>query len=164
VREYIVTPHTAAGALTRVTTGTALKTLLQVNVPANAAINILGWGVSFRGVAAADPPGECYLMHGDVAASAGTSFTPESWRSQIETVASACIGGAALTGHSFGTEGTITASVVLDPQQVHPQSGYGVWFPTDCRPRVGSTSARFVRIRSNFTVAQDAVPWIVWDE
>jgi hypothetical protein len=146
VREYIVTPHTAAGALTRVTTGTALKTLLQVNVPANAAINILGWGVSFRGVAAADPPGECYLMHGDVAASAGTSFTPESWRSQIETV------------------GTITASVVLDPQQVHPQSGYGVWFPTDCRPRVGSTSARFVRIRSNFTVAQDAVPWIVWDE
>jgi hypothetical protein len=125
--QYIASPHTAAGALTRVATGTALKTLLQVGVPASRPINILGWGVSFRGVAAADPPGELYLILSDVAATV-TSLTPDLWRQPGEA-ASACVGGAALTGINASVEGTITASILYDAQQVHPQSGYSCWFP-----------------------------------
>jgi hypothetical protein len=159
---FIASPHTAAGALTRVATGTALKTLLQIGVPANQPINILGWGCSFRGVAAADPPGELYLLDSDVAATV-TSLTPDQWR--IPTgIPSKCVGGAALTGHTATAEGTITASRIIDPQQVHPQTGYACWFPQGREPRVESTSARFLRIRANFSVNIDAVPWIVWDE
>jgi hypothetical protein len=39
-----------------------------------------------------------------------------------------------------------------------------VWFPFDARPRVGQSAARYLRIRANFSVGVDAVPWIVWDE
>lgn len=160
--QFIASPHTAAGALTRVATGTGLKTLLQVGVPANQPINILGWGVSFRGVAAADPPGEVYLLGSDVAATV-TALTPDLWRLPGEA-ASKCPGGTALTGHTATAEGTITASTLYDAQQIHPQSGYSCWFPPGREPRVYSSSARFLRIRSNFTVTVDAVPWIVWDE
>lgn len=160
--QFIFSPHTAAGALTRVATGTALKTLLQIGVPAGVPINILGWGVSFRGVAAADPPGECYLIDSDVAATV-TSLTADAWRLPTEA-ASRCVGGAALTGHTATAEGTITASRLLDAQQVHPQVGYSVWFPPGREPRVYNAAARFLRVRANFSVGIDAVPWVVTDE
>lgn len=161
--QFIASPHTAAGALTRVATGTVLKTLLQVAVPANIAVNILGWGVSFRGVAAADPPGELYLIETDVAATV-TSLTPDKWRQPLGAP-SKCIGGAALTGHTATAEGTITASRIIDPQQIHPQSGYSVWWPPGREARVEDLSVtRFLRIRANFAVGYDAVPWIAWDE
>lgn len=162
-RQYIVIPHTAAGALTTVATGTALKTLLQVGVPANRSIQVLGWGVSFKGTAPGDAPGEAYLLSGDVAASGGTGQTPDPTDEFVEE-ASACVGGAALTGHSFTTEGTITASRVLDGDEVHPQTGYSVWLPSSPIMRVGAATARFLRIRVSFTVSVNTVPWICWDE
>lgn len=160
--QFIASAHTAAGALTRVATGTALKTLLQVGVPANQPINILGWGCSFRGVTAADPPGELYLIGSDVAATV-TSLTPDLWRSPGES-ASKCPGGTALTGINASAEGTITASTLYDAQQIHPQTGYSIWFPQGREPRLWSSSARFLRIRANFSVSIDGVPWLVWDE
>jgi hypothetical protein len=136
--QFIASAHTAAGALTRVATGTALKTLLQVGVPAGRPINILGWGCSFRGVAAADPPGELYLILSDVAATV-TSLTPDTWRQPLEA-ASACVGGAALTGINATVEGTITSSILYDAQQIHPQTGYSCG-----SRRAGSRAARLQR-------------------
>lgn len=163
-RLYIAAPHTAAGALTRLPVAAgAVDTQLQIGVPANLPINIWAWGISFRGVAAADPPGDVWLLEGDVAASSGTSLTPDPWQYPAD-VASSCVGGAALTCYGPTVEGTITASRVMDGQLVHPQTGYSIWFPSDGRPRVGTSSARYLRIRTNFTVAIDCFPWIIWDE
>lgn len=162
-RLYIATPHTAAGALIPVATGTALKTVLQVGIPANTPINVWGWAASFDGATPGNAPGQVYLLDGDVAASVGTALTPDQWQIPGD-IASACVGGAALTGYNFTTEGTITASRVLDPEFDHPQTGYGVWFPADARPRVGQSTARYLRIRTLFTVSVNVLPWIVWDE
>jgi hypothetical protein len=161
--QFIASPHTAAGALTRVPTTAVLRTLLQVAVPANVPVNVLGWGVSFRGTSSTDAPGELYLIETDVAATV-TALTPDQWRQPLEAP-SRCVGGAALTGHTATAEGTITASRILDAQQVHAQTGYSVWFPLGREPRVANlTVTRFIRIRANFSVGIDGVPWIVWDE
>jgi hypothetical protein len=69
-----------------------------------------------------------------------------------------------LTGHTASAEGTIAASRILDAQQVHPQTGYSVWFPPGREPRIYNAAARYLRVRGNFSVNIDAVPWVVWDE
>lgn len=155
--------HTAAGVVTEPSTLTGLATMLQVATPATRAISILGWGISFKGVVAADIPGLVYLMDSDVGMSAATSLTPDTFGNPAAP-ASLCVGGTGATAVSDGavTEGTITASRLLDAQEVHPQSGYSVWFPADSRPRVAIS--RFLRLRTNFAVAISCLPWVVWDE
>lgn len=155
--------HTAAGVVTEVSTLTGLATLLQVATPATTGIKVYGWGVSFKGVTAADVPGMCHLLDSDVGMSAATSLTPDTFGDPGDP-ASLCVGGTGATAVSDGavTEGTITASRLLDAQEVHPQSGYSCWFPSDARPEVGIS--RFLRLRVNFAVAINCLPWIVWDE
>jgi hypothetical protein len=163
-RSYIAgASHTAAGVVTEVSTLTGLATMLQVATPSTTGIEILGWGISFKGVVAADIPGMCYLMDCDVGMSAATSVTPDAFERPLDAV-SLCVGGTGATCVSDGavTEGTITASRLLDAQEVHPQSGYGVWFPADRRPYVAQS--RFLRVRVNFAVAISSLPWIAYNE
>jgi len=156
--------HTAAGVVTEISTLTGLATMLQVATPSTTSIKILGWGISFKGVAATDPPGMCYLLDGDVGMSGATSLTPDAFNAEALDVASLCVGGTGATAVNDGsvTEGTITASRLLDSEEVHPQSGYGVWFPADARPYVNIS--RFLRVRTNFSVAISCLPWVVWQE
>lgn len=155
--------HTAAGVVTEVSTLTGLATMLQVATPSTTQIVLRGWGISFKGVTATDVPGMVYLMDSDVGMSAATSLTPELFGNP-SAPASLCVGGTGSTSVSDGvvTEGTITASRLLDSQEVHPQSGYGLWWPSDGRPVIGVS--RFLRLRVNFAVAVSCLPWIVWDE
>jgi hypothetical protein len=155
--------HTAAGVITQVSTLTGLNTMLQVGTPSTTHLEVIGWGVSFRGVTASDPPGMCYLIDCDVGMSAATSLTPDLWGNP-DAPASLCVGGTGATCVNDGavTEGTITASRVLDDQLVHPQTGYACWFPVDWRPRV--KQSRFLRLRTDFTVAINCLPWIIWNE
>ena len=145
---------------------TGLKTILQVGVPAATFIDILGWGVSVAGVAAADVPFYAHILEGDVAASGGTSMTPTAWDTPGGQP-SLCVGGAALTSYNAAyTEGTMTVVRTFDSQRVHPQTGYSVWFPSDARPECGLiASARFIRIRVNaVTTAYNVIPFICWEE
>lgn len=143
-----------------VATSTALKTLLQVATPSTTDIRILGWGLSFDGVVVTNPPGRVQLVDVNVAATV-TSQTPGKFGSD-DSPASLCIGGTAATGYNASAEGTITGSNLLDAENVHPQTGYSIWFPHDARPRV--KASRFLRIRVLFSVDINAIPWIVWKE
>ena len=79
---YQVIPHdtSAPFAPVPVATGTAAKTVLQVAVPSTTGIRIFAWGISFAGVAAADPPGlvECIDTTASTLASV-TSATADKW-------------------------------------------------------------------------------------
>lgn len=164
--KFMATPHTAAGAVVDLAPTLGLKTVLQVGVPTGVFMDVLGWGVSIAGIAAADVPFYAYLMEGDVAATAGTSLTPDSWDTPGGQ-ASLCVGGTGATSYSAAyTENVITASRFFDSQRVHPQTGYSTWFPSDTRPECGfPTAARYIRLRINaVTVAYNLVPWIVWGE
>lgn len=161
--EYIATPRATSAPFDVVVValvGTTLKTVLQVATPSTTDIRLIGWGVSFDASAAAQP-GYANLLDGDVAATAGTSLTPDLW-GNAQSPASLCVGGTGATAYNMTTEGTLTTVRSLDAEEVYPQSGYSLWWPEGRQPRVGPS--RFLRIRCKFPAAVNTIPWIVWAE
>ena len=157
--KYILLPN-ASDVLVEIATGTAIKTVLQVATPSTTGIKIYAWGVSFEGIVAVGAPGEISLIDVDVAATV-TSRTPDKYQG-ADSQNSLCVGGTSASGSNATVEGTITNSRFIDGQKVHPQTGYSLWFPSDCRPIV--KVSRCLRIRTNFAVDVGCIPWIVWGE
>ncbi len=161
--EYIATPRSSTTTFEPVVVAlvaATTKTVLQVATPSGSDIRLNGWGVSFDGISGTAIPVICQLIDGDVAASSGTSLTPDLWDTGYP--ASSCVGGAALTGYNFGTEGVMTTVRAIDSQHVHPQAGYAVWWPEAHRPRV--TVSRFLRIRCKAPAGVNVIPWVAWQE
>lgn len=156
---YMAMPK-ASHSVVEVATSTSAKTLLQVATPSTTDLTILGWGVSFDGTTASDAPGIVELIDVNVAATV-TSLTPEKWGSDLAQ-ASLCIGGTAATGYSATVEGTITGSRLLGSANIHPQTGYELWYPEGSQPKVAAS--RFLRVRATFAVSVNAIPWVVWAE
>lgn len=138
-----------------------VKTILQVATPATQDITVVSYWVSFDGITAAAEPAQVMLIDTNVAATV-TSLTPVQY-SDPNAPASLCVGGAALTGFNASAEGTITASRLLDYQEVHPQGGGLVMqFPLGREPGVGIS--RFLRLRVNAPAAVNAACGIIWEE
>ena len=157
--QYIALPN-SSHATVEVATGTAIKTLLQVATPSSTSIRILGWGVTFDGTSVTNPAGICTLIDTNVAATV-TTLTPTKWGSD-NNQNSLCVGGTSATGYNASAEGSITTSRILDSQNLHPQTGYAIWFPESARPLV--LPSKFLRIRTTFSVSVNGIPWIVWQE
>lgn len=153
-------PTTAAQA--PVTTGTAIKTLLQLK-PFNV-IDIVEWGVSFDGSAAATPI-RCELLDtgtvfGTVTASADVDVA------KLSSVEDAAASVAALTlsttgtGYTCTSEGSITAVRMFDAQLVAPTNQYVKQFPLGERPKCIIGNA--IRIRVTAPAAVLAYAYIVF--
>lgn len=151
-----------------VTTGTAIKTMLQVATPATRQIEVLSWGFSSD-----DPPGAdstIELLQTDVAATVTAHSASGIQPLDPNGVASLCVGGAALTGFSASAEGSITATRMFDVvalSSVSAEAGpfltYYRDFMPDERPVV--PISKFLRIRATTpTTAIDLRCWIVFRE
>jgi hypothetical protein len=157
---YNAAMPTTAG-LAKVTTGTAIKTLLQVAAPATRELQVVSWGISFDGSAAATP-GTVELIQTDVAATvtahvaAGVTPLDAGWPASLVTL------GTAATGYTAMAEGTTTASRVFDGQLVAPTNQYVYQYPYDERPMVAA--GKFLRVRVTFAAAVNAICWVCWDE
>lgn len=143
-----------------VASGTAIKTLLQVATPSTAEIKVIEWGISFDGSAAATP-GLIELIETDVAATSGTSKTPDKWGNP-NGPASLCVGGTGATCYSPGAEGTITATRLADVQLIAPTSQYVKQFPLGREFMV--PISKFLRIRVKFGTTINCVAYIIWEE
>lgn len=157
-------PTTAAQA--KVTTGTAIKNMLQLSTPSDRQIQLIAWGFTLD--AAPGTLGEVELIHSDVASTGGTAhvasgvqpLTPGQPASKLTL-------GAGNTGFTFGTLGTPTAVRVFDVKQIPVAAGSSdmtyekIWVP-DARPIVAVSS--FVQVRVTFGAAVNMNTWIVWDE
>lgn len=152
-------PTTAAQAV--VTTGTAIKTLLQLK-PFNTA-RIVEWGVSFDGAAAAAGIKVELLDTGTVFATVTASADADvtklgSVEDAVASVAGLTLGTAA-TGYTSSAEGTITAVRMFDVQLVAPTGQYVKQFPLGREPKciIGNS----VRIRVTAAAAVNAYAYIV---
>lgn len=159
-------PTTAAQA--SVTTGTAIKTMLQVATPATRKIQLISWGFT-----ADDPPGAdavIELLQTDVAATVTAHVASGVQPLDAGLPASLMTLGTSATGYTATAEGSITATRVFDAVSLSSTSAEAApfmsyeyqWMP-DERPVVSVSS--FLRVRATTpTTAVDLRCWVVWDE
>lgn len=153
-------PTTAA--IVPVTTGTAIKTMLQIAMPSSEQMRVIEWGISFDGSAAATP-GRCELVETDVAATVTAHVASGIMKyNGPNDVASLATLGTAATGYTATAEGTITATRVLDYQLLPPTAPYVKQFPLGREPEVNLS--KFLRVRVTFTAAVNAICYVVWEE
>lgn len=121
-----------------VTTGTAIKTLLQIKT--FNVVKIVAWGVSFDGSAAAAGI-KCELIDtgtvfGTVTASADADVLKFGGADgAVASVAGLTLGTSA-TGYTCTSEGSITTTKVFDAQLVQPTNQYVYEFSLGREPVV----------------------------
>lgn len=141
-------PMPTTAAFAPVTTGTALKTLLQIK-PFNL-VKIVSWGISFDGSAAAAGI-KCELIDtgtvfGTVTASADADvFKLDGSDQAVASVAGLTLGTSA-TGYTCTSEGTVTATKVFDLQYVQPTNQYVYEFSLGREPKVLIGNACRIRV------------------
>lgn len=154
-------PTTAAPA--PVTTGTAIKTLLQIAPASTQSLTIVAWGIDFDGTAAAAPI-KVELIDTDVAATVTAAVAAGVIKlSGPNDEASTVQLGTALTGYTASAEGTPGAtSRILAFRQVPPNGGYEYEFPLGREPKIAVS--RFLRVRVTAAAAVNASCWVRWEE
>ena len=147
-----------------VTTGTAIKTMLQFKPSATVIAKIVEWGISFDGSAAATP-GKVELFESDVAATVTahvaadiTKFDSDALMGGDPTTNLIVVGTAA-TGYTASAEGTTTVARMFDLQFIAPTNQYVKQFPLGREPVM--QVSKFARIRVTFGAAINCYCYIV---
>lgn len=157
-------PTTAAQAA--VTTGTAIKTMLQLATPSTRQIQLISWGFSSD-----DPPGAdgvIELLQTDVAATVTAHVAAGVQPLDPNAPASLLSLGASGTGYTATVEGSTTAARVFDVVSLSSATGespltYSYQWMPDERPIIAIS--KFLRVRATTpTTAVDLRTWICWDE
>lgn len=140
----------------KVTTGTAIKTLLQVKTGANVMAKIVEWGISFDGSSLATPI-ECELVETGTVFATVTAFVandivkyddPNAVDPTQSYVALTTTG----SGYTSTAEGTITATREFDFQLVLPTNQYVKQFPLGQQPKVNAGSSLRIRVTAGAAV------------
>jgi hypothetical protein len=156
-------PTTAAQQ--KVTTGTSIKTMLQIATPSTRQIQLISWGFTLDAVPAS--AGQVELIQTDVAATV-TAHVPSGVQPlDPNAPASLMTLSTSGTGYTATGEGTPTATRTFDANLVPPTAGatdinyYYQWMP-DERPIIAVS--RFLRVRATFGAAVNMACFVVWDE
>lgn len=153
-------PTTAA--LTKVTTGTAIKTMLQIASSATRPLKVVEWGISFDGSAAATPI-QCELIQTDVAATvtAHVAAGVQPYDDPNAPASTVTLGTSA-TGYTATAEGTITATRYGDAQLIAPTNQYVKQWPLGREFQV--PVSKFLRVRVTAGTAVNAYCYVIWEE
>lgn len=155
-------PTTAAQVV--VTTGTAIKTMLQVQPSATVVGKIKEWGISFDGSAAATPI-KVELLEQDVAATvtahvaAGINKLDGNALSGGDPTTNLFQVGTANTGYTSSGENSPTVSRMFDVQLVAPTNQYVKQFPLGLEPII--QVSKFAKIRVTAGTAVNAYCYMI---
>lgn len=152
-------PTTAV--LTAVTTGTSLKTLLQVATPSTLPIDVVSWGISFSGSTFGTKV-QTELIQTDVAATVTTLSGHSVSTTEPADLGTQVTFGTSATGYTASAEGTITATRPLDVQLIDGTAGYSYTWSLGNYPRI--PVSKFLRVRVSTSSAVNAICWITWQE
>lgn len=152
-------PGAAAGA--KVTTGTSVKTMLQLLHP-SLPLSVIEWGISFDGSAAATPI-ECELIHTTTVAATVTAYVANDVT--LFSDPSASVPGLTLStsgsGFTSTAEGSVVAPVRIgDYQLVAPTNQYVKQFPLGQEFNV--PAAGVLRIRVTAAAAVNCICYVTF--
>lgn len=157
---YLIFNGAAAGAAApvAVTTGTVIKTMMQVKPSATIAAKVVEWGISFDGSAAAAPI-KCELVETSGAATVTASVAADITKMDGNALAGGdpttnlIVVGTTSTGYTSSGEGTPGTCRIFDLQYIAPTNQYVKQFPLGREPIIQVST--FCRIR--VTAASGAV-------
>lgn len=159
-------PAPTTAAQQSVTTGTTIKTMLQVATPSTRQIQLLSWGFSIDDTSGAD--GVVELLQTDVAATVTAHVAAGIQPLDPNGAASLCVGGTSATGYTATVEGSTTATRTFDAVSLSattsesPYTYVYQWMP-DERPIVAVS--KWLRVRATTpTTAVDMRCWVVFNE
>lgn len=169
---YLIFNGAAAGAAApvAVTTGTAIKTLLQVKPSATIVAKIVEWGISFDGnptTNAATTPIKVELVEtsgaATVTASAAADITKVDGNalSGGDPTTNLLPVGTTSTGYTASGEGTPGTCRIFDLQFIAPTNQYVKQFPLGKEPIIQVST--FARIRVTAGTAVNAYCYMIVD-
>ena len=156
----------AAAAASPISTGTALKTMLQIATNTTAqAIRVVEWWTEFDGSAAATPI-KVELLGSAAAQTSLTAYVaadisavndPNAGTSTIQL-------GTGLSGYNNANDPGVTPTSVrqFSVQFVPPTSGVYIQYPLGREPEV--TFAKFLRHRTTAAAAVNCYVGVSWEE
>ena len=150
-------PTTAA--LAKVSTGTSIMTMLQIQNSSARPLKLVEWGCSFDGTTAGIPI-ECELLEtgsvGATSMNAGFTSAYDDPNAPASTVT------AATYWKSGQAEGSVTAVRLFDLQLIAPTNQYVKQWPLGREAQVAVS--RYLRIRFTAPAAVSAFAYILWEE
>jgi hypothetical protein len=157
-------PMPTTGSQVAVTTGTSLKTLLQVKPGATQIIKVREWGISFNGSAAATP-GVVTLAVTDTAATVTAHAAAGIHKYDSEALAagdpttSIFAVGTTSTGYTASGEGTVGTHRICESHLIAPTNQLIYQFPLGVAFVV--QPGEFLRLRTTFAAAIDAICYVL---
>jgi len=153
-------------ATAKVTTGTSIKTMLQLSTPSTRQLQIISWGFELDAVPGSTG-GIVELIQTDVAATVTAHVAAGVQPLDPNAPASLLTLGVANTGYTASAEGSTAASRLFDEALIAPSAGatnlnYSYQFMPDERPIVAIS--KFLRVRVTFAAAVNMLTWVCWDE
>lgn len=161
-------PMATTAATAKVTTGTSIKTMLQIATPATRRMRPLAWGFSLDAAPATTSVGIVELIQTDVAATVTAHVAAGVQPLEAGETASLMTLGTSATGYTGSAEGSTTATRLFDTVQVPGISnGTGL---TDYRYQFLPEEwewvpvSKFLRVRVTFGAAVNMLTWVKWLE
>lgn len=161
---YLMVNGAAAGAAAPivVTTGTAIKTMLQLASPSTRALRIIQWWVEFDGSVAATPI-KVELVETTGAATVTAAVAADISRFGDPNAPAPLVTlGATATGYTASGEGTPGVSRIFAYHLVPPTGGIFVQYPLGREPEL--PISKFLRIRVTAAAAVNCITGVVWEE
>lgn len=150
------------GMFPAVTTGTAIKTMLQVATPATRQLQIVSWGYTLNG----PPNGAIELIQTDVAATV-TAHVPSGVQPlDPNAPASLVTLGTGATGYTATVEGAITAARLFD-EGILTATNQGLWkYDYQFLPSEAAIVpvSKFLRVRCLMGSAVNMITYVVVTE
>lgn len=156
-------PTTAA--MVKVTTGTTIKTMLQLATPSTRMIRVLSWGYCLDAVPSS--AGLIELVQTDVAATVTAHVASGVQPLDPNAPASLLTLGTSATGYTSTNEGTPTATRSFDSNLIPPTAGasdlnYDMQFMPEEQPLI--PISKFLRVRVTFGGAVNMLTYITFTE